>query len=127
MTISTRYVILDSVKVECEIKLNERLFMFYQQGDVLIKKISELPQGKTVERRQRGFVLADGEVTGHAHVIEDNIKMVEVNGVLFIGCESDVTVKHEEHGAITIPAGNYQIGIVQEYDHFAEEARNVVD
>jgi len=102
--------------------------MFYQQGDVLIRPISTMPtNGKPVERRQRGYVLADGESTGHAHVIEDEIKMIESDGVLYIGCESDVIVKHEEHASVTIPAGNYQIGIVQEYDHFAEEARNVRD
>lgn len=101
--------------------------MFLQQGDVSIKSVAVIPQGRVVERKKRGYVLADGEVTGHAHVIEDEIKMIEVDGILYIGCETDVVVKHEEHGAITIPAGNYQIGIVQEYDHFAEEARNVID
>lgn len=101
--------------------------MILQQGDVLIKKIDKLPEGKKVERRQRGYVLAEGETTGHMHVIEDEIVMIEKDGVLFIGCKSDVIVKHEEHGHITIPAGNYQIGIVNEYDHFAEEARKVAD
>ena len=39
----------------------------------------------------------------------------------------EAVVTHEEHNAITIKKGDYEIGIVQEYDHFAEEARNVAD
>lgn len=101
--------------------------MFLQQGDVLIRSVSTIPFGRLVERRERGYVLAEGEATGHAHTIEEEIRMVEAGGILYIGCATDVIVKHEEHDAITVPAGNYQIGIVQEYDHFAEEARNVAD
>jgi hypothetical protein len=101
--------------------------MLLQQGDVLLKSIESLPKGKKVSRKARGYVLADGEVTGHAHVIEDEIILIEKDGTLFIGCKTDVTVKHEEHGQIKIPAGNYEVGIVQEYDHFAEEARKVQD
>lgn len=102
-----------------------------QQGDVLLKKIESLPvDGRPVARKERGFILADGEVTGHAHVITDevvDVKLVEKNGVLYLGCDGDVIVRHEEHGHITVPAGNYEVGRVREYDHFAEEARQVQD
>lgn len=101
--------------------------MMYQQGDVLLKSIEKMPNGKPVPRKARGYVLADGEVTGHAHVIESDVLLIEKDGVLYLGCEGDVIIKHEEHGHITIPAGNYEIGIVQEYDHFSEEARQVQD
>jgi hypothetical protein len=101
--------------------------MVIQQGDVILTKIDSIPKGKKIERKERGYVLADGETTGHAHVIEDEIEMVEKDGVLYIGCKTDVIIKHEEHKHITIPAGNYQIGIVAEYDHFLEEARKVMD
>ena len=102
--------------------------MLIQQGDVILKQISSLPEGKGVERKSRGFVLAEGESTGHAHTIEDEVELVEKNGVLYLGVKGDsVTLKHEEHGHVEIPAGNYEISIVKEYDHFAEEARNVVD
>jgi hypothetical protein len=101
--------------------------MFLQQGDVKIISIDKLPEGKKILRKQRGYVIAEGEVTNHAHVIDEEITMIEKNGIIYIGCETDVIITHEEHGHIKIPAGNYEIGIVKEYDHFLEESRNVAD
>lgn len=97
--------------------------MMYQQGDVLIKKVSGV-KGKKLSHR----VLAEGESTGHKHVVTiGDGDLYEDNGVLYLHCETECTVTHEEHGPVTIPAGDYEIGIVREYDHFAEEARNVAD
>ena len=36
-------------------------------------------------------------------------------------------ITHEEHGPVRVPQGEYRVTRVQEYDHFAEEARRVVD
>ena|SRR3990167_7194600 len=102
--------------------------MLLQQGDVLLKKIEKIPAGKKIDKKARGYVLADGETTGHAHVIEEEVELVEKAGVLYLGVRGDsVMLKHEEHGHIEIPVGNYEIGIVREYDHFAEEAKPIVD
>lgn len=101
---------------------------YAQQGDVIIKKVSINFTGmKKVARGVRGFVLAEGEATGHAHKVEDDIALFEKDGTLYVGSEEGFTVEHEEHGAITVEKGTYEIGNVQEYDHFAEEARAVVD
>jgi hypothetical protein len=102
---------------------------FVQQGDVLIKGINEMPKGlKKEERKQRGYVLAEGEVTGHYHAIADEIDLFSnEDGTLFMKNEKEVVVTHDEHKPVKIPAGIWEIGIVQEYDHFAEEARNVAD
>ena len=101
--------------------------MYYQQGDVIIEKIETLPQNlKSLPHR----VLADGEVTGHKHVVaEEELSdlFVDENGNLFLKTSGRTTVKHEEHKPITIEPGNYKIRRVQEYDHFEEEARNVRD
>jgi hypothetical protein len=102
--------------------------MLLQQGDVLLKKIERMPEGAPVQKKPRGYVLADGEVTVHAHVIEEEVDLIEKDGVLYLGVKGDaVTLKHEEHGHIQVPRGNYEVGIVKEYDHFAEEARSVAD
>lgn len=103
--------------------------MFYQQGDVLIKKSSKsnFKSMKKVLRGTRGFVLAEGEVTGHIHVVEDNIELFEEDETLFINSKDEFIVTHEEHKPVTVKKGTYKIGIVQEFDHFAEEAKNVVD
>lgn len=69
-------------------------------------------------------ILAEGELTGHAHrtIAEDSF--VENN---VLAAPKGTTVKHEEHNPIKLPPGEYDISIVREYDHFAEEARQVID
>jgi len=104
--------------------------MLIQQGDVLFHSVSRMPKGKRVERSQkyRGYVLAEGEVTGHAHVIADDIDlMLDEAGKMFMHNDDTVTIKHEEHKAVKIPAGNWEVGRVKEYDHFEEEAKQVRD
>ena len=98
--------------------------MLYQQGDVLITKVDEA-QGKKLDH----LVLMEGELTGHAHRISKGLaELFESGSTKYLKVLSDEAVLiHEEHGAITIPKGIYRIGRVQEYDHFAEEARAVQD
>lgn len=101
---------------------------YVQQGDVIIKKVDvDFTGMKKVAKGARGFVLAEGEATGHAHRVEDDIELFEKDGTLYIGSKEDFTVEHEEHGAITVEKGTYEIKPVQEYDHFLEEARAVMD
>lgn len=107
-----------------------------QQGDVIIE-VADIPKGaKKIDKGHfahllgiRGYVLAEGETTGHAHCISDveNVEMVEKDGMFFIRVLKDVTVTHEEHKPVKIPPGIYRVRKVREYDHFAEEARDVRD
>jgi hypothetical protein len=99
-----------------------------QQGDVCIERCKSIPKGaKKVNKTERGFVLAYGEVTGHAHVIKDDIEMYEVHGTLFIKTDSPCKIQHEEHGSITVDPGIYEIGIIKEYNPFEMEIGNVRD
>jgi len=101
----------------------------YQQGDVLFKRVDEV-KGKEVKAEMRGYVFAEGETTGHYHasVADKNVKMYEENGVKYFSVlDGEATVTHQEHGTVTLPKGNYQIGIVQEYDPFAKEINKVRD
>lgn len=70
-------------------------------------------------------ILAHGEHTGHFHEAHGEGVALYDDGVLDAPHGADVI--HQEHATITIPPGTYQRSIVQEYDHFAEEARNVSD
>lgn len=100
---------------------------YYQHGDVLIQRISEIPAGATKTNRT---ILAEGEVTGHAHrLIESaDVEVYEHEGTVFLRVgPGGAGLTHEEHGLGVIAEGAYQIGIVQEYDHFEEEARAVRD
>lgn len=104
--------------------------MLYQQGDVLIEEIDNIPENaKKVSPIRGRIVLAEGEMTGHAHVITDvrNNILLDHSGDLFLHTLADATVTHEEHHAIQIPPGKYKINRVQEYNHFDEEAKAVQD
>lgn len=102
--------------------------MKMQQGDVYIESCNDIPKdAKKVQKSKRGFVLAEGEATGHAHVIEDNIEMYEKDGILYIKTDHATEIKHEEHKAIILNSGIYEIGKIKEYDAFEMETRNVRD
>jgi len=98
--------------------------MLLQQGDVLIKKVNVI-KGKKLNH----LTVAKGEATGHHHTItKGDAELYEHEGTLFLKVNSDEAVlTHQEHGAVIIPQGEYEIGIVKEYDHFQEESRNVAD
>jgi len=99
------------------------------QGDVFLTKEKELPSNlKKITRKQRGFVLAEGEATGHAHVITDDILLFEDdNGKMWLKNDIVSNLIHEEHNPITIDPGIWKIGQVKEYDPFLEESRTVMD
>lgn len=98
--------------------------MLIQQGDVLIKKVLSI-KGQKLNH----LTLAKGEKTGHHHTItEGEADLYEQNGVLYLRVNSkEATLTHQEHKPVVIEKGDYEIGIVREYDHFAEEARSVAD
>jgi len=104
--------------------------MLYQQGDVLIESVDSIPEEAITEATsERGFILAAGEVTGHAHTVSpSSATLMGMGEKKFLNVYANsATIKHEEHGHITVPKGKYKIRIVKEYDHFAEEARSVKD
>jgi len=104
--------------------------MLIQQGDILVKSISEIPLNvKKITPSKRGYILAEGESTGHAHVIVDtnNVEMFISDEQTYLKVLNEIAVTHEEHKTITVEPGIYTIGKVLEYDHFLEEARKVQD
>jgi len=100
-----------------------------QQGDVILELVETLPkEAKRQKPRERGVVLADGETTGHAHVMAPMYTSLFLVGTLFyVKVEKQTTLTHEEHNHLEIPPGVYKVRQVREYDHFAEEARRVRD
>lgn len=113
----------------------------WQQGDVILQEVI-IPKGNF--ERIADPVLQWGEVTNHAHRLqmfthEGNKASAGVSNpkwellldketkTKYLNVFEPTALSHEEHHTITIPPGEYRIGIVQEYDHFAEEARQVLD
>lgn len=109
----------------------------FQQGDVVLQTI-KIPK-KDYEIITDPIV-QHGEHTGHKHALQfrHEDKRVdgqcnqwemfkEANGTRYLKVNEPTDLTHEEHKTITLPPGEYQIRIVQEYDHFLEEARQVQD
>ena len=73
-------------------------------------------------------VLADGEVTGHAHRLPSDVDVFESdeNTRQFSNVET-VPLTHEEHGTILLPPNEYESGKVLEFDPLEKEVREVQD
>jgi hypothetical protein len=73
--------------------------------------------------------LAEGEVTGHYHeAVGAGVALYETaDGDRFLSAPGGAEIIHQEHRVVTLPPGDFDRLIVQEYDHFAEESRAVVD
>lgn len=125
---------------------------YYQQGDVIIRKISKLPEGLTL---QGDKVLQHGETTGHMHQfardakvavyvtvpnsVQDqkslsaaaptglNFRTITENGNKYIVVDAPCALSHEEHKPIMIEPGIYEIDIVREFNYDTYEAQRVVD
>jgi hypothetical protein len=84
-----------------------------RQGDVLIIP-SDVPINGT---KLSHLTLAEGEVTGHRHQISNGeATLFERDGVLFLQVLSPTAIlTHEEHAAVTIPKGMWEIRIQREY------------
>jgi hypothetical protein len=98
----------------------------YRQGDVLIRQIDSLPKQKA-SKRENG-ILAYGEVTGHAHKVEDleKAEVLEIENGTFLRVGNEgVRIVHDEHAPITLDPGNYEVTIQREYT--PAEIRNVAD
>lgn len=99
------------------------------QGDVLMQRIKELPEGcKEVKRRQGRIVLQEGEATGHAHRIVDvDAMFYEKDGKFYLVAKQAVTVEHEEHHSQVLEPGIWEIGRIREKDWLSGMVAPVVD
>src|SRR5437870_9481684 len=99
----------------------------FQQGDLIGRKLSEMPSGVQVHIACKRLVLAHGE-SGHSHVIEDDeAELIRIGERMLLSLTKQAIVTHEEHKAITIAPGIWEIGRVKEYDYITKMERQVVD
>ena len=106
-----------------------------RQGDVLL-----IPSSHPSFRRQSGtvspvvsqvagrHVLAYGEVTGHHHSIPSNVGTLTLDecGVTYLTIEELTEVTHQEHGAITLTPGVFEVRRQREWSD-EQEPRPVLD
>jgi hypothetical protein len=96
-----------------------------RQGDVLLVPVDEIPDEVRPVARVRGaLILAEGELSGHAHAIlderadlyefvaEDDIDEMRRR---FLKVEAEVALVHEEHAQIALTPGTYEVRRQREY------------
>lgn len=89
-----------------------------RQGDVLlVREYRDVPDGARPLPRTGGrVVLAEGEVTGHAHAIRSaGAALLEAGEERYLRVTSPVTLDHEEHAPIAVQPGIYRVVIQREY------------
>jgi len=90
----------------------------YRQGDVLLIRVDQLPSTTIPVPREGGrIILAEGELTGHAHVVEAATAelLEDVTGLRFLSIKEPGRLVHEEHAAIGIDPGIYRVVRQREY------------
>ncbi len=95
-----------------------------RQGDVLLVPVDELP-ARRHERVVEGprIVLAEGEATGHAHVVLGRARLVHSTnapswrgvGHTHLVVEEPASLVHDEHDAIALVPGVYHVRRQREY------------
>jgi hypothetical protein len=113
------------------------------QGDVYLRQVESLPAdaeavGATTDfvvadgappPRLERLVLAEGEVTGHAHAVHSGAVMFRADeglGTYLWTADGGAQVSHEEHArADLLPDAIYEAVIQSQYE--PDEIRNVAD
>ncbi len=91
--------------------------LMFRQGDVLLVAVDALPEQAQPEPRRSRIVLAEGEVTGHAHAIEEReARTFTHDGQRYLLAKSKAQLIHEEHAPIEVPPGAYRVVIQREYE-----------
>lgn len=97
----------------------------WRHGDVFIAACDSIPaEAKPLPH----LILAEGEITGHAHRIleRDAAELFRGADQLYLRVRGNgATLTHEEHRAISIPQGTYRVWIQREYT--PREIRRVID
>lgn len=99
--------------------------MKMQQGDLLIRRArKKIPKNA----KEVGNVVREGERTGHHHLLEGDAIVLEHDRCKYarVG-KGGATLLHPEHGPIPLPEGEYEFGVVQEWDYSFRGSRWVVD
>lgn len=98
-------------------------------GDVIIRRES-VPNDFETWPIVKDDCLAYGEATGHAHKLFDGEFELRENPKTkerHLRVVKECFVRHQEHNPVTLPPGEYRIGIQREYDPFTKIIRQVAD
>jgi hypothetical protein len=104
----------------------------YRQGDVLVIPVRSIPKSATPRKREAGrVILAHGEVTGHAHAIDDTThaptaQLLDApDGLAYLKVDEISRLVHQEHGSIELAPGRYKV--IRQREYTPEAIRTVAD
>jgi len=88
----------------------------YRQGDVLLMACKAVPPDSVLESNREFIMLARGEATGNGHAISSKFAQAYwANNDRFLKVDQPSELLHQEHAAITIQPGIYQVVRQKEY------------
>lgn len=95
-----------------------------RQGDILLERVGEIemynvPKGY---RKIEDGVIARGETTGHAHVLEGGVLVDSSRGQLALVRDEGAKVVHDEHDALEIEPG---VWLVRHQIEYGGDGQNV--
>lgn len=85
----------------------------FRHGDVLIQPSNRKHDGLTALGTT---ALAEGTATGHSHRLEGDATLYADGDTKLLVCRGACRVTHQEHKAITLPAGTYRVSIKRQFD-----------
>lgn len=99
--------------------------MRIRQGDVMLVRVKSVPRGAKLMAENHA-VLAEGEVTGHAHRVEvAGLKMYEDETGIYVDIPETALLRHDEHSPIPLERGIYRLIRQREYE--PQGVRNIAD
>ena len=111
----------------------------FRHGDVVVHEVADvLMEGfMAVPAKAGSVVLAEGEVTGHAHRISIGTSSGMPAAILFANPQvpdfrllrvaREVAITHEEHKDVILAPGTYSVSIKRQYDEGDEGWSPVAD
>jgi hypothetical protein len=92
----------------------------YRQGDVFLLKVVGLPEGAKEVTDPGDVILQKGAATSHAHRFSKQSARLYTLGEgdqlqRYVVTRTKATLKHEEHAAIKVPPGTYQVILPRQF------------
>jgi hypothetical protein len=99
----------------------KKIMRQYRQGDVLLIEIEQPSRtGKPIDPQDTRVVLARGELSGHAHVIQNSNGQAHLfegpGDRRYLLMTETGRLQHEEHLAIVLECGWYEVRRQRQYD-----------
>lgn len=102
---------------------NQDKNILLRQGDLLFTKVDEKTEGTPVQK----MTIAEGEMTGHHHVLIADVKSSIVGNRTKFCVTGKATLTHPEHKPIDFKSGTYIVTTEREFDYVENTLKKVRD